>query len=118
MKTIKAWKVIRKKGRVSAIVEDKGFETHYPVGQKVYPLLGGSKLFAFRTRDAARSFRGTDSKLTIVKCLCEQSERQDYHIYHFTKLNLATTCGWGDDNYQTSPPPLGTIFCNWIKCLE
>lgn len=65
------YKVIRKRGRCSAIVGNRDVRVRYVVGEWVKPLIQNSKLLVFGNRSAANEWAGNMMGSSYLPCGCE-----------------------------------------------
>ena len=135
------YKVILRATRQSAVVDQWDIAVKYLANEWVYPKVPNSKLMVFENEDDAKFFRGTGNGFMIVKChvknpIKANSKRNKYpiiswyenHYYGDTvklfweeiqnkdKREEFISYTKGDINFTV--PPIGTILCDAVYCLE
>jgi hypothetical protein len=70
-KITKGWKVLAAISRRSACTRLESHGLIYPVGVEAFPTIPNSKLFFFKTEEAARNFAGENEM--VVPCLAKNA---------------------------------------------
>lgn len=106
----------------SGYVQEKGVRVTYKIGKFTFPIIKGSKLFAFRTLQAAKDYAARSSYgKHVFQAIAKKGKRRftrgyvlyiDQYEQEFRSFwNRKGTHGW-------YPVPKNTVFCDAIKLIE
>ena len=129
------FKVIEKHSRTSIAVMNT--RIHYPVKQWVKPQIQHSKIFVFKTREAAEHFCDYELKCgnpIIVPCYVKNPSVKSilpmmfcsksvsalelfWNAYRIAKLKHKSLCK-SLTNFMDLNTPSGTVYCDEVYCLE
>jgi hypothetical protein len=91
----------------------------YKIGKVTTPKIKGSKLFAFKTLEAARSFiSGGGSEYKIFKCVGTNPTNKKRMPVSEAEYIDTMRAFWSRKLKGSLPVPRGTVFCDTIELTK
>lgn len=111
------WKVVRtENGQLESVVHGHGYTVEYGLNSITTPRLQDSKLFAFKTRNAAREFSHGFGRV-VYKAIATNVEEATIVAREYWDSESIRSF-WKNNNGNFKFSPEKTVTCDSIKLIE